>query len=144
MYLQERIGKGGRIFEAFKFRFMVKDAEKVLQTLGLHYRVSLLCTGELSFAAAKTYDLEVWSPAQGKWLEVSSCSNFEDFQARRAGMRYRPSTGERVRFVHTLNGSGVALPRIIVAILETYQAKDGRLRVPDALVPYMDGTTVIE
>jgi seryl-tRNA synthetase len=123
---------------------LVEDAEAVLQALGLHYRVNLLCTGELSFASAKTYDLEVWSPAQGKWLEVSSCSNFEDFQARRAGIRYRPAAGGKVRFVHTLNGSGVALPRTVIAILETYQTKDGRLKVPGALVPYMDGTDVIE
>jgi len=123
---------------------LVGDAEEVLQALGLHYRVLLLCTGELSFAAAKCYDLEVWSPAQNKWLEVSSCSNFEDFQARRAGIRYRPAAGEKARFVHTLNGSGVALPRIIVAILETYQTGDGRLKVPDVLVPFMDGADVIE
>jgi seryl-tRNA synthetase len=123
---------------------LVADAEEVLQALGLHYRVLLLCTGELSFAAAKCYDLEVWSPGQDKWLEVSSCSNFEDFQARRAGIRYRPAAGEKVRFVHTLNGSGVALPRIIVAILETYQTGDGRLKVPEVLVPFMDGAEVIE
>ena len=123
---------------------LVGDAEEVLQALGLHYRVNLLCTGELSFAAAKCYDLEVWSPAQQKWLEVSSCSNFEDFQARRAGIRYRPAPGEKAGYVHTLNGSGVALPRTIVAILETYQTGDGRVRVPGALVPYMDGTEIIE
>jgi seryl-tRNA synthetase len=123
---------------------LVGDAEDVLQALGLHYRVSLLCTGELSFAAAKCYDLEVWSPAQQKWLEVSSCSNFEDFQARRAGIRYRPGPGEKARYVHTLNGSGVALPRTIVAILETYQTSDGRVRVPGELVPYMDGREVLE
>lgn len=123
---------------------LVGDAEDVLQALGLHYRVSLLCTGELSFAAAKCYDLEVWSPAQQKWLEVSSCSNFEDFQARRAGIRYRPARGEKAGYVHTLNGSGVALPRTIVAILETYQTGDGRVRVPGALVPYMDGMEIIE
>jgi seryl-tRNA synthetase len=123
---------------------LVANAEEVLRALGLHYRVSLLCTGELSFAAAKCYDLEVWSPAQEKWLEVSSCSNFEDFQARRAGIRYRPGKGEKARYVHTLNGSGVALPRTIVAILETYQTGDGRIRVPEALVPYMDGREVLE
>jgi seryl-tRNA synthetase len=123
---------------------LVGDAEEVLQALGLHYRVNLLCTGELSFAAAKCYDLEVWSPAQNKWLEVSSCSNFEDFQARRAGIRYRPAPGEKARFVHTLNGSGVALPRTIVAILETYQTGDGRVKIPEALVPYMNGTEIIE
>lgn len=123
---------------------LVRDAEDILQALGLHYRVNLLCTGELSFAAAKCYDLDVWSPAQQRWLEVSSCSNFEDFQARRAGIRYRPAPGEKARFVHTLNGSGVALPRTIVAILETYQTRDGKVRVPPVLVPYMDGIELIE
>jgi seryl-tRNA synthetase len=123
---------------------LVADAEEVLQAFGLHYRVNLLCTGELSFSAAKCYDLEAWSPAQQKWLEVSSCSNFEDFQARRMGIRYRPAAGEKARLVHTLNGSGVALPRTIIAILETYQTKDGRVRVPPALVPYMGGVEVIE
>jgi seryl-tRNA synthetase len=123
---------------------LVNDAEEVLQALGLHYRVNLLCTGELSFAAAKCYDLEAWSPAQARWLEVSSCSNFEDFQARRAGIRYRSPADGKARHVHTLNGSGVALPRTIVAILETYQTRDGRVKVPEALVPYMDGLEVIE
>jgi len=123
---------------------LVGNAEAVLQALALHYRVNLLCTGELSFAAAKCYDLEVWSPGQERWLEVSSCSNFEDFQARRAGIRYRPSDGGKTRYVHTLNGSGVALPRTIVAIMETYQTGDGKLRVPEALVPFMDGVEVIE
>lgn len=123
---------------------LVADAEEVLQAFGLHYRVNLLCTGELSFSASKCYDLEAWSPGQQKWLEVSSCSNFEDFQARRIGLRYRPAAGERVRFAHTLNGSGVALPRTIIAILETYQTKDGKVRVPEVLVPYMGGVEVIE
>ena len=123
---------------------LVANAEAVLQALGLHYRVNLLCTGELSFSAAKCYDLEAWSPAQEKWLEVSSCSNFEDFQARRMGVRYRPAAGEKARLVHTLNGSGIALPRTIIAILETYQTKDGKVRVPKALVPYMGGVEVIE
>lgn len=116
---------------------LVADAEDVLMALGLHYRVNLLCTGELSFAAAKCYDIDAWSPGQQRWLEVSSCSNFEDFQARRASIRYRPAQGEKARFVHTLNGSGVALPRTIIAILETYQTKDGRVKVPPVLVPYM-------
>jgi seryl-tRNA synthetase len=123
---------------------MVANAEEVLQAFGLHYRVNLLCTGELSFASSKCYDLEAWSPGQQKWLEVSSCSNFEDFQARRIGVRYRPAPGEKARFVHTLNGSGVALPRTIIAILESYQTKDGKVRVPDVLVEYMDGAKVIE
>ena len=123
---------------------LVANAEAVLQALGLHYRVNLLCTGELSFAAAKCYDLEVWSPGQQRWLEVSSCSNFEDFQARRAGIRYRPSDGGKTRYVHTLNGSGVALPRTIIAIMETYQTADGKLKVPESLVPFMDGVEVID
>jgi len=127
-----------------ELELLVADAEEVLQAFGLCYRVNLLCTGELSFSAAKCYDLEAWSPGQQKWLEVSSCSNFEDFQARRMGIRYRPAQGEKVRFVHTLNGSGVALPRTMIAILETYQTKDGKVRVPDVLVPYMDGVKVIE
>lgn len=123
---------------------LVGNAETVLQALGLHYRVNLLCTGELSFAAAKCYDLEVWSPGQERWLEVSSCSNFEDFQARRSGIRYRPVGGAKSRYVHTLNGSGVALPRTIIAIVETYQTSDGKLRVPEVLVPFMDGVEVID
>jgi seryl-tRNA synthetase len=123
---------------------LVKDAEEVLQAFGLHYRVNLLCTGELSFSASKCYDLEAWSPGQQKWLEVSSCSNFEDFQARRTGIRYRPAPGEKVKLVHTLNGSGVALPRTIIAILETYQTKDGKVQVPEVLMPYMGGVEVIE
>jgi seryl-tRNA synthetase len=123
---------------------LVRDAEDVLQALGLYYRVNMLCSGELSFAAAKCYDLEACAPARQKWLEVSSCSNFEDFQARRTGIRFRPAKGEKARFVHTLNGSGVALPRTIIAILETYQTAEGKVRVPDALVPYMDGLKVIE
>jgi seryl-tRNA synthetase len=123
---------------------LVADAEAVLQAFQLHYRVSALCTGELSFSASKCYDLEAWSPGQNKWLEVSSCSNFEDFQARRMGIRYRPAPGEKPRFIHTLNGSGVALPRTIIAILETYQTGDGKVKVPEVLVPYMDGLKVIE
>ncbi len=123
---------------------LVQNAEEVLQALGLHYRVSLLCTSELSFAASKCYDLEAWSPGQKRWLEVSSCSNFEDFQARRIGLRYRPGKGEKARYVHTLNGSGVALARTIVAILETYQTRDGKVKVPEVLVPYMDGVEFIE
>ncbi|MGD9141603.1 MAG: serine--tRNA ligase, partial [bacterium] len=112
--------------------------------LGLAYRVNMLCTGELSFAAAKCYDLEVFAPAHKRWLEVSSCSNFEDFQARRTGIRFRPARGEKAQFVHTLNGSGVAFPRAIIAILETYQTRDGKVRVPDVLVAYMGGLEVIE
>lgn len=118
-------------------------AETLLQRLGLHYRVKLLCTADLSFAAAKCYDLEVWAPGMGVWLEVSSCSNFEDFQARRANIRFRPERGAKPQFPHTLNGSGLALPRTVIALLETFQRADGTIRVPDVLVPYM-GTTDIK
>jgi seryl-tRNA synthetase len=112
------------------------DAEEVLRRLGLHYRVSLLCTGDLSFTAAKTYDLEVWLPGQNAYREISSCSNFEDFQARRAQIRFRPGAGEKPRFVHTLNGSGLAVGRTLVAILEQCQQADGTVVIPEALRPY--------
>ncbi len=117
---------------------MLKDAEDILQALGLHYRVLTLATGDLSFASAITYDLEVWAPGAGKYLEVSSVSNFEDFQARRASIRYR-DINDKVRFVHTLNGSGLATPRTFIALIETYQNEDGSITVPDALVPYLSG-----
>jgi len=122
---------------------LLKNAEDVLTRLGLAYRVLELCTGDISFAAAKCYDIELWAPGQNDWLEVSSCSNFEDFQARRAGIRYRDENG-KVQFVHTLNGSGVALPRLVVALLECNQQADGTIRLPSAIVPYMDGLEVIE
>ena len=118
---------------------MRKDAEAVLAALELPYRVVLLATGDLSFANAKCYDLEAWAPGEGRWLEVSSCSNFEDFQARRAGIRFRAERGGKPEFVHTLNGSGLALPRTFVALLENHQTERGTVRLPDALVPYMDG-----
>jgi seryl-tRNA synthetase len=118
---------------------MRQDAERVLQGLGLHYRVVTLCTGDMGFAAAKTYDLEVWLPGQQAYREISSCSNCEDFQARRAKIRYRPEPKEKPRAVHTLNGSGVAIGRTIVAILENYQQADGSVVVPAALRPYMGG-----
>ncbi len=114
---------------------MTNDAEEILQALGLHYRVMMLSSGDLSFASAKTYDLEVWAPGTGKYLEVSSVSNFEDFQARRAYIRFRDADG-KVKFVHTLNGSGLATPRTFIAILETYQESDGRIRLPEVLKPY--------
>jgi seryl-tRNA synthetase len=116
-----------------------QDAERVLQGLGLHYRVVTHCTAELSFASAKTYDLEVWLPGQDAYREISSCSNFEDFQARRAKIRYRAAAGEKTRHVHTLNGSGVAIGRTIVAILEQYQQADGSVVMPPALRPYLGG-----
>jgi seryl-tRNA synthetase len=114
-------------------------AERVLQLLGLPYRVVLLAAGDTGFSSAKTYDLELWAPGVGKWLEVSSCSNFGDFQARRANIRYRPAPGEKPRFVHTLNGSALAFPRTIIAILEHYQRPDGTVTIPDALRPYFGG-----
>jgi seryl-tRNA synthetase len=118
---------------------LVGQAEKVLQGLGLHYRVVTLCTGDLGFGAAKTYDLEVWLPGQGAFREISSCSNFEDFQARRAKIRYRPAPGEKPRPLHTLNGSGLAIGRTLVAILEQYQQADGSVVIPAALRPYVGG-----
>ncbi len=112
-------------------------AEEVLRRLGLPYRVLLLAGGDLGFSNARTYDLEVWSPGVDRWLEVSSCSRYTDYQARRANIRYRPEAGAKPEFVHTLNGSGLALARTVIAVLETYQQSDGSVRVPDALVPYM-------
>ena len=117
-------------------------AERVLQLLGLPYRVVLLAAGDTGFSSAKTYDLELWAPGVGKWLEVSSCSNFGDFQARRANIRYRPAAGEKPRFVHTLNGSALAFPRTIIAILENYQRADGTVTIPDALRRYFGGDTL--
>jgi seryl-tRNA synthetase len=113
-----------------------KDAERVIRGLGLHYRVLELCDKDLSFAAAKCYDLEVWAPAEGRYLEASSCSNFLDFQARRMNLRYRDLNG-KVRHCHTLNGSGLATSRILVALLETYQTAEGHIRIPEVLKPYM-------
>jgi len=122
---------------------LVGHAEAILQSLGLKYRVIELCTGDLSFAAAKCYDLELWAPGEEKWLEVSSCSNFEDFQARRGNIRYRRNSDKQVEFVHTLNGSGVATPRLLVALLETYQNKDGTIAIPEPLQPYF-GNEVLD
>lgn len=116
-----------------ELQLLLSHAEAVLQRLGLPYRVVLLAAGDTGFASAKTYDLEVFAPGVGKWLEVSSCSSFTDFQARRANIRYRPAAGEKPRFIHTLNGSALALPRIIAAILEHYQDADGSVRVPEPL-----------
>jgi len=116
---------------------LVADAEDVLRRLELPYRVKQLCTGELGFAAAKAYDLDVWAPGIKEWLEVSSCSNCTDFQSRRANIRYRPHPGAKPQFVHTLNGSGVALPRLVIAILENYQQADGSVIIPAAIRPYM-------
>ena len=115
---------------------MVANAEKVLQLLGLHYRVILLCTGDMGFGSAKTYDIEVWAPGQGSYLEVSSCSNCEDFQSRRMNLRFKTETGEN-RFPHILNGSGTALARLFVALIETHQQADGSVKIPEALQPYL-------
>ena len=115
---------------------MVMCAERVLQLLGLHYRVVLLCTGDMGFPSAKTYDLEVWAPGQGSYLEVSSVSNCEEFQARRMSLRFKSAGGDN-KFPHVLNGSGTALARLFVALVETYQQADGSLRVPAALQSYL-------
>ncbi len=117
---------------------LVADAEKVLQLLGLHYRIVLLCSGDVGNASAKTYDIEVWAPGQNAYLEVSSCSNYEEFQARRANIKFKDAAGKN-RFVHTLNGSGTALARLYVALLETYQQADGSVKIPEPLVSYMGG-----
>jgi len=123
---------------------LLNDAEEVLQLLELPYRVIMLATGDISFAAAKCYDIELYAPGTDAYLEVSSCSCFTGFQARRANIRYRDKATKKINFVHTLNGSGVALARLVVAILENYQDKDGSVNIPKALVPYMDGIKVIK
>jgi seryl-tRNA synthetase len=122
---------------------LTRDAEEILERLGLPYRRMVLCTGDMGFSAAKTYDLEVWLPGQQLYREISSCSNFGDFQARRANIRYRPAGQSKTAFVHTLNGSGLAVGRTWLAILENYQQADGSVRVPEALIPYMSGEPVI-
>ncbi len=122
---------------------LTSQAEKVLQLLGIPYRVVLLCTGELSFAGARCYDLEVWSPAEGKYLETSSCTNFLDFQARRGNIRLRRKDG-RMEYPHTLNGSGVATSRLLVALLENYQTRDGKVTIPEILRPYLGGISEIK
>ncbi|MGR3292396.1 MAG: serine--tRNA ligase [Candidatus Scalindua sp.] len=122
---------------------LLSVSEKVLELLGLQYQVLKLCTGDLSFAAAKCYDIEVWSSGVNKFLEVSSCSNFEDFQARRSNIRFRDDDG-KTRHVHTLNGSGVALPRTMIAIIENYQREDGTIEIPEVLRPYMNGLEIIK
>jgi seryl-tRNA synthetase len=118
---------------------LTANAEEVLKRLGLAYRVIVLCTGDMGFSAAKTYDIEVWLPAQNKYREISSCSNFEDFQARRGNIRYRVKGGKKTELVHTLNGSGLAVGRTVVAILENYQQPDGTVIIPEALRPYLGG-----
>jgi len=124
-----------------ELELLTADAEKVLQLLGLHYRVIELCTGDVGFGSTKTYDIEVWAPGQGAYLEVSSCSNFGDYQARRMGLRYKAADGKNV-FCHTLNGSGTALPRLYVALLETYQQADGRVLLPEPLRRYFGADSI--
>jgi seryl-tRNA synthetase len=121
---------------------LTRDAEDILQRLGLHYRVVALCAGDMGFSSAKTYDIEVWLPSQNRFREISSCSNFEAFQARRANIRFRSEDGKR-SFLHTLNGSGIAIGRTWLAILENYQQRDGSILIPEALRPYMDGKEAI-
>jgi seryl-tRNA synthetase len=123
---------------------LTADAEEILQRLELPYRVVSLCTGDLGFSAAKTYDIEVWLPAQRLFREISSCSNFTDFQARRTNIRFRRKKGGGTELAHTLNGSALAVGRTLVAILETYQQPDGSVIIPDALRPYLDGLSIIK
>ena len=137
MVLFERPGESEAALE-----WMTERAEILLQRLGLAYRVILMATRELGFVQAKKYDLEVWAPGVERWLEVSSCSNFRDYQARRMAIRFRPEPGAKPELVHTLNGSGLALARIVATILETYQQPDGSVRVPDVLQPYVRSETL--
>ena len=124
--------------ESYKvLELLTGHAEAILKSLGLQYRVVELCAGDLSFSAAKCYDLELWAPGEKKWLEVSSCSNFETFQARRGKIRYRRTDNQKVDYLHTLNGSGVATPRLMVALMETYQKKDGSIEFPDAVADFI-------
>ncbi|MFO7728555.1 MAG: serine--tRNA ligase [Desulfonatronovibrio sp.] len=127
-----------------QLEILLGHAEKILQLLGLHYRVVTLCTGDLGFGSAKTYDIEVWLPGQNRYREISSCSNFEDFQARRADIKFKPGQGKKPSLVHTLNGSGLAVGRTMVAILENYQQEDGSIVVPEILRPYMGGKKIIK
>jgi seryl-tRNA synthetase len=123
---------------------LIGNAEDVCRRLGIAHRVVQMCTGDLSFTASAKYDVEMWAPGCGEWLEVSSCSNFKDFQARRAQIRYRPEEGASTEYVHTLNGSGLALPRVMIAVLENYQQADGSVVIPPVLRPYMGGAEAIE
>jgi seryl-tRNA synthetase len=122
---------------------LIDNAEDVCRGLEIPHRVVQMCTGDLSFTATQKYDIDMWAPGCGEWLEVSSCSNFGEFQARRAGIRYRPERGEKPSFAHTLNGSGLALPRVMIAVMENYQQADGSIVVPAALRDYMGGMDVI-
>lgn len=123
---------------------LTADAEQVLQTLGLPYRTVMLCTGDIGFSSAKTYDIEVWLPSQNTYREISSCSNCEGFQARRANIKFRPNGTGKAEFVHTLNGSGLAVGRTLIAVLENYQQRDGSVVIPEVLRPFMGGREAIE
>ncbi|MBI9087574.1 MAG: serine--tRNA ligase, partial [Desulfobacterales bacterium] len=123
---------------------MTAAAEKILQLLNIHYRVIALCTGDMGFGAAKTYDIEVWLPGQDAYREISSCSNCGDFQARRANIKFQPADSKKKQFVHTLNGSGLAVGRCLVAVIENYQQADGSIVIPEALKPYMGGLEVVK
>jgi seryl-tRNA synthetase len=138
MYMFERPENSYAALEKLR-----RDAEECARLLGLPFRTKILCTGDIGFGSAKTYDVEVWAPGQGEWLEVSSCSNVEAFQARRANLRFRPEPGGKPEYLHTLNGSGLGLPRTIIAIMENYQREDGTITVPEVLRPYMGGVEVI-
>jgi len=139
MYMFERPESSYHALEKLR-----RDAEETARRLGLPLRTKLLCTGDIGFGSAKTYDIEVWAPGQGEWLEVSSCSNVEAFQARRANLRYRPEPGAKPEFLHTLNGSGLGVPRTMIAIMENYQQEDGSIAVPEVLRPYMGGIAAIK
>jgi seryl-tRNA synthetase len=127
-----------------ELRSLITDAEDVCRALELPYRIVEMCTGDLSFVACRKFDIELWAAGCGEWLEVSSCSNFRDFQARRADIRFKPADGGPNQYVHTLNGSGLALPRVMIAVLENYQRSDGSIAVPEVLRPYLDGRETIE
>ncbi|MCX7959307.1 MAG: serine--tRNA ligase, partial [Deltaproteobacteria bacterium] len=122
---------------------LLSDACSILERLNLHYRVVVLCTGDMGFSSAKTYDIEVWLPGQNTYREISSCSDFEDFQARRASIKFRENQKSKPEFVHTLNGSGLAVGRTLVAVLENYQNEDGTVTIPEVLRPYMGGKEII-
>ena len=136
-----RFADPGNSYE--ELEILTADAAKILELLGIPYRVVVLCTGDMGFSSAKTYDLEIWVPSEGRYREISSCSNVEAFQARRANIRYRKSKGSKPAYLHTLNGSGVAVGRALLAILENFQTEEGNVEVPEVLVPYMDGIRVI-
>jgi seryl-tRNA synthetase len=138
MYIFSKPEESGAALERMR-----EHAEATCIGLGLTYRIKQLCTGDIGFGASMTYDVEVWAPGLQEWLEVSSISNDTDFQARRANIRYRPADGGKVRFVHTLNGSGLGMPRTLIAVLETYQQADGSIKIPEALLPWMGGVDVI-